>query len=208
MPFVDYTGFDWMQRFPWEDVYRGLALAEKTVATFNVGEIQRYGLEHVDLDARPTDKRWYLALKHGYEIEGFNVNVTVPAGADTPWFRTGEAAAWMYGANAKHFRSLIGWINSTGLFSSVGRIVFFVTLPGQKSPPHVDYVHNDVERLPNGASPSEFLWITPPDNPKQLLVGDAVAPWACRFDPMIEHQTLPSTKTQWSLRIDGKYKKD
>lgn len=202
---IDYTGAEWMRTFPWERVLQGMALAEKTVTTFNVGSIQKHGLENVKLPMRPTDKRWYLALKHGYEIEGFNVNVTEPRSMPTPWFKTGDADYWQPSKNAQYFEPLLSWIRSTGLFKSTGRIVFFVTLPGQFSPPHVDYVHNDLQQLPEGASPSEFLWITSPLNPKELVVGDVVAPWACNFDPLIEHYTRPSSRTQWSLRIDGEY---
>jgi hypothetical protein len=202
---IDYTSHDFIKKFPWESVLQGMAWAEKTVTTFNVGEIQLHGLENVRLNMRPTDKRWYLALKHGYVIEGFNVNVTEPKSLPTPWFQTGNSSFWQPSKNAQYFKPLLDWINASGMFSEIGRVVFFITLPGQFSPSHVDYVHNDLQKLPQGASPSEFLWITPPENPKQLIVGTQEAPWACSFNPFVEHYTNPSTRTQWSLRIDGVY---
>lgn len=199
---VDKTSHPALGTFPWESVYEGLARAEKTVATFNVGPIQKYGLENVRYNMLPTNKRWYLAVKHGYPLEGFNVNVTEAITLPVAWFQCGDSKFWRPAANAKFFGPLLDWIEKSRLFTSTGRIVFFLNTPGLASPPHVDYVHNGVD-LPKGVRQSEFLWLTPPDNPKQLYVDGQLAPWACSFDPMIEHWTTASDKTQWSLRIDG-----
>lgn len=201
----DFTTHPALASFPWESVYRGLALSEKTVGTFNVGDIQKYGLENVKYqDMRPTDKRWYLALKHGFEIDGFNVNVTESKTAQVLWFRSCDPSCWRPSKNYPHFTDLLQWIDDSKIFKHTGRILFFITLQGQFSPPHVDFIYNGIG-LPPGFKTPEFLWITPPDNPKQLLIQGERAPWACGFDPMLEHQTLPAVKTQWSLRIDGEY---
>lgn len=46
---------------------------------------------------------------------------------------------------------------------------------------------------------AEFIWLTNPNNPKQLVVnGKPAGNFAC-------HATLPSNTTKFSLRIDGKF---
>lgn len=199
----NFTQHPAMESFPWESVYYGLGLAEKTVGTFNTGDIQKFGLQNIKYNMRPTDKRWYLGLKYGFDIEGFNVNVTETKTIQVPWFQSGNPECWQPSKNYSLFTPLIKWIEDSKIFKHTGRILFFITLPGQFSPKHVDFVYNGINAPAN--FDSQFLWITPPDNPKRLIWNGIELPWACSFDPMLEHETLPSTKTQWSLRIDGAY---
>jgi hypothetical protein len=201
---LDFTSHPSLSSFPWEDVYVGLARAEKTVATFNVEEIYTHGLQNVGYDMLPTEKRWYLAAKHGYPLMGFNVNVTEAIQLPVPWFKTGDAALWKPSTrNAKHFASLLRWIDDCRIFSQVGRILFFLTLQGHCSPSHVDYANNGRSKPADAVN--DILWITPPDNAKHFMVNGWQAPWACGFDPLSPHATLASDKVQWSLRIDGRY---
>ena len=201
---IDFTLHPALESFPWELVHHGLAISEKTVGTFNVGEIQKFGLENVKYSMRPSDKRWYLGLKHGFPIEGFNVNVTEPTISPVPWFQTSVSKYWKPANNYKNFLALIEWIESSKLFKSTGRILFFICLPGEAAPPHVDFVHNGKD-IPEGFKIPDFIWITPPNNAKILKVEGQPMPWACNFNPMLTHETVASSKTQWSLRIDGEF---
>lgn len=204
----DFTTHAALREFPWEAVYKGLALAKKTVTTFNVGAIYKHGLASVpDPVIRPSDKRWYLALKHGYAVEGFNVNVTDPArGIDISEAILGcwNPLLWTDNPNTVLFEKLRQWIKESGIFQCTGRISFFLTLPGQLSPQHTDFTYSGIDARAR-VECTDFLWLTPPDNPKALLSQGKQVPWACWFDPFEIHETLASPNTQWSLRIDGKY---
>lgn len=200
----DFTKHPALQNFPWEAVYRGLGFAEKSATTFNVGPLYQFGLQNVPYqNMRPSQRRWYLALKHGFPLGGLNVNLNDPRGTiGNSIFRCWDAEAWVDNANRQHFPELDEWIKQSGIFRSTGRILFFITFPQQHSPLHSDYSYGDLkaEQL---VTCTDFLWLTDPKNPKQLVCAGAAAPWACWFDPLCEHETLPAATTQWSLRIDG-----
>lgn len=208
MAITDLTKLPALADFPWEATHVGMARAVKAVTTFNVGAIYKHGLQSVPSSiVRPSEQRWYLALKYGYAVEGFNVNLRDPIKGDMKRaiFNCCDPYFWTDNSNAAYFGDLYEWIDRSELFQAVGRITFFVTLPGQLSPKHTDYTYDGIDAR-TYVKCTDFLWLTPPDNPKVLLSEGQPVPWACHFDPLAEHETLASPNTQWSLRIDGKFK--
>lgn len=198
---VDFTSHESLKTFPWESVYEGLARAEKTITTFYGDE---HSKRHDTNDGRWKNRnewRWYNVLKSGLNVEGFNVNLNSFLG-DYWWARIHEPV-WVPTNNFKLFNPLIHWISSSGIFKHTGRILFFIQLANQGSPNHIDF---DVLKVPeNLRKPSDFLWITPPDNPKTLTINGEQAPWACWFNHFLHHGSAPKDIPQWSLRIDGEF---
>lgn len=203
--FYDLTDTPSLVSFPWENVYRGLAMSHKAVTTF-YGDVHSTEYRHTEVGwADKNSWRWYNALKHGVNVEGFNVNVTTFIGPNW-WARNHERDVWKPTINHKHFPELLEWISRSGIFNHTGRILFFIQLAGAGSPQHTDF--NPMEVPEHLREPSEFLWITPPDNPKTLIVNGVAAPRACWFNHFKPHSSAPSNRPQWSLRIDGVFNKD
>lgn len=204
----DLTQLPALQTFPWDAVYEGLARARKTVTTF-YGDVHSTQFTHT-FDKRWTDRdqwRWFNALRHGVNISGFNVSITgLPAQYmqfNQHWWARSHEPIWEPTTDAVHFGALREWLAQSGIFESTGRQVFFVQLAGQNSPRHTDF---DPAGVPEHLrAPGEFVWLTPPQNPKRLMVNDQPAPWCCWFNHFDWHETLPETNTRWSMRIDGKF---
>ena len=198
----DLTAHPSLQQFPWEDTFVGLASAHKSVTTF-YGDVHSTQYQHTAKGWKDKNSwRWYNALKHGVQVEGFNVNVTGFIG-DWWWARMHEANVWQRTGNAEHFGALFDWLRICGMFESTGRILFFLQLKGAGSPQHTDF---DPSAVPvHLREPTEFLWLTPPDNPKQLTVDGQEAPYACWFNHFLPHGSAAADRPQWSLRVDGKF---
>lgn len=207
---VDLTTAPQLSSFPFQDVVEGLARARKTVTTF-YGDV--HSTQYTSTaDARWTDKdqwRWYNALAHGANVEGFNVNLTAcktMAFSDYWWARSHQGDRWAPTDNMRFFGKLQSWLKGSGIFSETGRQVFFIQLNGQHSPIHTDF---DPLKVPEELrAPGEFIWLTPPDRPKTLTVGGQAAPWCCWFDHFVPHGTSPEADTRWSLRVDGVFAKE
>jgi hypothetical protein len=201
MSVYDFTSAPMLQSFPWEETFVGLARANKTITTFYGDE---HSKRHDTNDQRWKDRnewRWYNVLRDGLTVEGFNVNVTSFIGEH--WWARIHEPVWLETVNAQYFDPLLQWITDSGIFNHTGRILFFIQLQNQGSPQHIDF---DVERVPQHLrQPSEFLWLTPPTNPKKLLVDGELAPWACWFNHFKPHGTVAQDRPQWSLRVDGKF---
>lgn len=202
----DLSNWTELKTFPYESVCAGLAYANKTVFTANSDEFQKIGLRNVPyLKMTNSQKRWYLAIKHGCPIEGWTVNITESVVHEN-WFQFANPEIWSDSYNYKFFEPLRNWIATSNLFDSVGRIIFFLTTVGQHTPAHTDYTsYGDTIPAKYKDNRNEFIWLTDPNNMKRLLVGNQLAPSACWFDALLTHETLPSPRTQWSLRIDGNF---
>jgi hypothetical protein len=206
----DLTAHPSLKDFPWESVYEGLAKSRKTLTTF-YGDLNSTKFTHT-LDNRWADRdqwRWYNALRHGINVEGFNVNVTsLPASLmhhSQHWWARSHEPIWEPTDNTKHFVDLQSWIRGSGIFEHTGRQTFFVQLRGQGSMTHTDF---NPEAVPEHLrTPGEFIWITPPEMPKRLLVSGEPAPWCCWFNHFEPHGCPPESETRWSLRVDGKFTK-
>lgn len=198
----DLTSEPSLQKFPWTSTIVGLANAHKTVTTF-YGDIHSTGYaDSIDEFPDRNTWRWYNALRFGVPVEGFNVNLNSYIGQYW-WARIDEAEIWKPVPNQKFFPELMRWITESEIFKSTGRIVFFIQLQGQNSPDHTDF---DPQKVPpHLREPSQFLWLTPQQNPKSFRVGGEKMPWACWFNHFIPHGTEAADRPQWSLRIDGKF---
>ena len=197
---LDLTKLPQLQTFPMQEVIEGLARAKKTVTTF-------YGDSHStqhngDADNRWVDKdqwRWYNALKHGAQVEGFNVNLNYTTGSH--WWAKNHLPGWIPTDNMQHFAALQQWLVNSKIFHHTGRQLFFIQLAGQGSPIHTDF---DPMKVPEHLrAPSDFIWLTPPDRPKTLTVDGVVAPWCCWFNHFKPHGSQPEIEPKWSVRIDG-----
>lgn len=200
---IDLTAVPELMSFPWVSVCEGLARSNKTVTTYFGDE---HSKQHETNDGRWSDRstwRWYNAFSKGLNVEGFNVSLTSFIGEHW-WARMHEPDIWKPTANYLHFTKLMQWLKVSQIFKHTGRIVFFIHLGGQTSPLHTDF---DPLLVPEHLrQPSDFLWLTPPNNPKQLTVGHETAPWACWFNHFVLHGSAPvENRTQWSLRIDGQF---
>lgn len=202
---IDFTTWPALSNFPWEEVYVGLAKARKTVTTF-YGDIHSTQYTHT-FDERWTDRdqwRWYNSLRHGVNVEGFNVSLsscTNMSYTNQWWARSHQSAFWKPTAEAALFPQLQQWIRESGIFTETGRKVFFIQIAGQGSPIHTDFDPSKVS--PELRKPGEFIWLTPPQLPKRLTVDGQPAPWCCWFNHFSPHGSQPETDTRWSLRIDG-----
>jgi hypothetical protein len=204
----DLTSVPALNTFPWETVYTGLAKSRKTMTTF-YGDVHSTKFTRT-LDDRWTDRdqwRWYNALRHGVNVEGFNVNVTALPNKymhfDQHWWARSHEPIWEPTDNAKYFDVLRQWIDNSGIFKHTGRQTFFIQIAGQSSPLHTDF---DPAGVPEHLrKPGEFIWLTPPDRPKQLTIAGQTAPWCCWFNHFDWHGTAPEKDTRWSLRIDGSF---
>jgi hypothetical protein len=195
----DLSAIEPLKTFPWESVYRGLALADKSVTTF-YGDVHSTKMRGTDKDwPNKNNWRWYNALKHGVQVEGFNVNLTGFVGEH--WWARNHEPIWAPTANMKYFDELQAWIKTSGIFKHTGRQLFFIQLAGQGSPDHVDFDPNGVPG--HLRAPSEFIWLTPPENPKRFHIAGVQSPIACWFNHFKPHGTDPTDRPQWSLRIDG-----
>ena len=202
----DFTSWPALQTFPWEEVYVGLAKAKKTVTTF-YGDVHSTQYAHTH-DERWSDRdqwRWYNSLRHGVNVEGFNVNVTVlPPRLMTwreQWWARSHEPIWEPTDNYKHFAALQQWLAGAGIFQHTGRQTFFIQIAGQGSPTHTDF---DPLKVDVGLrKPGEFIWLTPPERPKKLHVNGEPAPWCCWFNHFDPHGSSPEQDTRWSLRVDG-----
>lgn len=201
----DFTGVPALSAFPWESVYDGLARSKKTVTTF-YGDVHSTKFTHTARRgwADRDQWRWFNALRHGVGVEGFNVGLTGCVKmeyGDHWWARSHQADFWRPTDDMRHFAALQEWLRHSGIFESTGRQVFFIQINGQHSPVHTDF---DPAGVPEELrAPGEFIWLTPPDRPKQLKVSGVEVPWCCWFNHFDPHGSDPATDTRWSLRIDG-----
>jgi len=107
------------------------------------------------------------------------------------------------------FKFLFDWIDKQGCFDEYGRVIFWISEPGQNTALHRDYV--DRSRGLN----DPFIWLTGVI-PKQLYILDEKTGImhysnnrACVFNTNNTHASKAHPNyTTWSLRIDGKFNKD
>lgn len=201
----DFTSWPALQTFPWEEVYVGLAKAKKTVTTF-YGDLHSTQYAHT-FDQRWADRdqwRWYNSLRHGVNVEGFNVSLsgcTHMRWEDQWWARSHQSEYWKPTPEAAMFPQLQAWLHQSGIFKSTGRQVFFIQIAGQGSPTHTDFDPLKVDA--ELRKPGEFIWLTPPERPKRLHVNGVTVPWCCWFNHFDPHGSPPEQDTRWSLRVDG-----
>lgn len=106
------------------------------------------------------------------------------------------------------FRFLFDWIDAQGCFEEYGRVIFWITEPGQTVALHRDYPDSL-----NFIDP--FIWLTG-IIPKQISILDNTTKElhysdcrACVFDTNNLHAGRGHSQfTSWSLRIDGRFNKE
>jgi hypothetical protein len=110
---------------------------------------------------------------------------------------------------ADHFRFLFKWIDDQKCFKEYGRVLFFVSHPGQTGMIHRD--NAGIEFLKD-----QYLWITGPKFPKSIFLYDETTgektyakSRSTVFDNRNYHGTEnPHECATWSLRIDGVFSED
>lgn len=106
------------------------------------------------------------------------------------------------------FKFLFDWIDSQGCFDEYGRVIFWISEPGQNTALHRDYPVGKGLKDP-------FIWFTG-TIPKQLSILDEKSNTmhystsrACVFDSNNVHASKAHLQhTAWSLRFDGKFNKE
>lgn len=206
--FYNLEGLIDLNSFPWIEVYSGLAKSHKNASIFYGHEVvaaQDLNLLSNDayLKLTPEQRVWYRAVGGGHPLKGLDILLTTPKAWAGAWYRIDEPEWWSKNGNADHFQKLFDWIRTINVFSGTGRIIFFIQLQGQNTPPHVD---EDKSNIPEGYSrQKEFLWLTPPSNPKKLLIEGERAGHIVWFNNYVRHETVAEDNIRWSLRIDGKF---
>lgn len=158
-------------------------------------------LDH--LDAGPMTNQFFRYVKpelahlndciHLYRAESYETKHLAQACTATP--------------AAHHFKFLFDWLAAQNLFEQWGRVVFFITEPGERSLIHRDYPTN--ETTPT----DEFIWIDLTRS-KQFFIWDAdsqrenpIKSRAAWFNNRKWHGSHPTNNCAWSLRIDGVFTK-
>ena len=195
--FYDLSNLIPIDRISWEELYKGIAKSTKQGVPF-------YGHnDHVIPGFNREETEWYHSIKFGDSLKGLAVILRSPKNPKTAWYTLGESNNWNETANYKHFPELIKWINDSNIFTETGRIIFFIQLVGTQTPRHID---EDLSNAPlEYQKRTEFIWLTDPNNPKQLLVNGSPTKNFTWFNNYVPHETLSSNTTKFSLRIDGKF---
>ena len=115
----------------------------------------------------------------------------------------------IYAPAAEHFKFLFKWIDEQNCFKEYGRVLFFVSHPGQTGMIHKDNV--GIENLKD-----QYLWITGKKFPKSIFLYDKTSEEriyaksrSTVFDNRNYHGTEnPHECATWSLRIDGVFNED
>lgn len=185
------------ETIPWEEFYTGIAKSAKNGVPF-------YGYnDDIVTGFNREQAEWYKSIKYGDNLKGLAVSLRFPKNPKSAWYTLGESKNWYETESYKNFPELIKWINNSNIFTETGRILFFIQLIGTQTPPHIDM---DLSKAPlEYQKRTEFIWLTDPNNPKQLLVNGKPAGNFAWFDNFKTHETLPTTTTKFSLRIDGKF---
>lgn len=195
--FYDLSTLLPIDKIPWEEIYTGIAKSTKQGVPF-------YGYnDHIISGFNREETEWYHSIKFGDNLKGLAVILRLPRNSKSAWYTLGEHNNWYETANYKHFHELIKWVNDSNIFTETGRIIFFIQLIGTQTPRHIDM---DLSKAPiEYQKRTEFIWLTDPNNPKQLLVNGNPAGNFTWFNNYAPHETLPSSTTKFSLRIDGKF---
>lgn len=109
------------------------------------------------------------------------------------------------------FKFLYDWIDAQNCFTEYGRVLFWISEPGQRTALHRDYPENDPKR----DNKDPFIWLTG-IIPKRLVIKDPATgevhystSRACVFSTHNVHASEGHSQcAAWSLRIDGKFNKD
>ena len=174
----DLTSVISFDRFPWEEILKGIESSIKTNTRF-------YGHDHLKRDL------------------GKSIPLTCKLEQHQTYFTLCEAELWKKHSNMIHFPLLQSWINDINVFKSTGRMLIFLNEPNKPTLPHID---EDFSKAPKEYQHrAEFIWITSPTNGKNLIVDDQTAAYACWFNNYSVHSSISQDIMTWSLRIDGKF---
>jgi hypothetical protein len=107
------------------------------------------------------------------------------------------------------FQFLFNWLTAQACFDEIGRVMFWINEPEQRTVLHTDYGNK------NSTRKDMFIWITG-INPKSMILYDdhtgvehIVDSRACIFNNNNWHCSKGnSLHTSWSLRIDGVFNAD
>lgn len=197
-----------LKNFPWQEVYIGIAKSKKNASIFYGHDATESSTIPVDYmndyaSLSPEQRVWYRSAHTGMPLKGLDILLTHPVSWQGSWYRIDDPEYWKPTPDHANFKNLINWINNSGIFSGTGRIIFFIQLQHQHTPPHKD---ENPENIPEGYSQHrEFIWLTPPHNPKKLLVNGKSVGNVAWFNSYETHETIAEDNIRWSLRIDGKF---
>lgn len=160
--------------------------------------------------APAQDVQFFTKLAYGVFSPGISIKLSYcdryhPIMVDDP-------AQWRQ-AHHELFPSVFRFIKESGVFSSTGRINFFVHDHYCPIPVHTDYWHKDAnpEVGYHAAHEKEFLWLNPrmlkslyvlDDETKERHVITSKSAW---FNSLDLHGGDAVDVMTWTLRIDGKF---
>jgi hypothetical protein len=206
--FYNLDGLINLSNFPWDEVHSGLAKSRKSASIFyqHEGALTQQLKLHLNADYNKLtaeQKVWYRAISGVKPLKGMDVLLSEPRSWEGAWYKIDSAVWWRKNSNAVNFPKLFNWIQNCDVFTETGRVIFFIQLQGQCTPPHID---EDRKKIPaEHANQKEFIWLTPPSNPKKLLIDGVHAGNVVWFNNYIKHETVAEHNVRWSLRIDGKF---
>jgi hypothetical protein len=188
-----------LTQFPWDEMYVGIAKCKKNASIFYGHESQ----EWANFNLTSEQGTWFNSIKYGTPLKGLDILLTNPIRWPGHWYQLDIDTFWKPVPNIEYFPKLQEWIKNSGVFMGTGRQIIFIQLQNQCTPPHID---QDVSKIPPGFSHErEFLWITPRDGGKKLLVNGVQTGHITWFNNYQRHETIPEPDVRWSLRIDGKF---
>lgn len=156
----------------------------------------------------PNDEALFLAKMSGTVTLGTNFIVRGTKGYPSKYYEKYLRDSALIFPHDDQFKFLFDWIDAQGCFDEYGRVIFWISEPGQSTALHRDY--------PQGKGLNDpFIWFTG-NIPKQLAIKDDQTNTmhysdcrACVFDSNNIHASKAHSKyTAWSLRFDGKYNKE
>jgi hypothetical protein len=192
----DLTGILNTNLFPWSEIPVGIARSVKKASIF-------YGHNSIESDLTMEQQVWHNAITASKPIKGLDILLTQAKSWHDAWYKLGHADHWIETDNFKHFPRLQKWLTANKIFKEIGRQIVFIQLQNAGTPRHVDQDLNDAPE--EFRQPSEFIWITSPNQGKKLFVNNVQTPHITWFNSYTEHYTQPEDGIRWSIRIDGKF---
>jgi hypothetical protein len=222
-PFVDLSNFLDLQKLDSfeEEIFLGIAKSEEYISSASTPTKSILnsadGIAYQDVRNSAEKKypflskrgiEWYSLLKggesHGHVLFLRNIR-NYPAE-----FKYKNCKDFCtYTPAAQHFKFLFDWIDEQKCFDEYGRVLFFISHPGQTGMTHRDNV--GIEFLKD-----QYIWITGNKFPKSIFLYNNETDEkiystsrAVTFNNQLFHGTENRNPVaSWSLRIDGKFSQE
>lgn len=162
--------------------------------------------KYPDLNSKEVE--WYSCMKGG-ETHGYILFLRNIKNYPKDFIFKSKNSHCVYMPSANNFKFLFDWIEEQQCFKEVGRVLFFISLPGQSGMIHRDNVGIEFVQ-------DSYLWITGNKFPKSIFLYDDETKQkiyansrSVIFDNQNYHGTENNnTSATWSLRIDGVFKEE